>query len=197
MKKIVFLCVAAALIALIVPLLPLYGEGRVYTDTIRLHVIANSDSEEDQQLKLRVRDVVLDAVDHLVDGKVTRAEAESALRADLGIITAVAKDEIALAGYDYDAAVTLDEEQYPEKEYAGIRLPSGKYLSLRVLIGKAEGENWWCVLYPPLCTGAAEPREELAAAGFTGEQIRILSEDENPRYVIRFRILELWESIFG
>ena len=197
MKKIVIFSSIILVAALLLPLLPLSGEGRVYTDTIRLHVIANSDSEEDQALKLRVRDAILDAIGHLVEGKSSRSEAEDAIRSNLDIITVLAKDEIALAGYDYDVAVTLDKEQYPEREYNGVRLPAGGYLSLRVMIGEAAGQNWWCVLFPPLCTSAAQPQEKLAEAGFTGEQIRVLCDDEHPKYVLRFRFLELWDAIFG
>ena len=197
MKKLVIISAVILLCCLVIPILPLSGEGRVYTDTIRIHVLANSDSDEDQALKLRVRDAIIDAVGHLVDGKQTRDEAETVIRENLEIITVLAKDEIAIAGYDYDVAVTLDEESYPEREYEGVRLPAGKYLSLRVMIGAAEGQNWWCVLFPPLCTSAAEPQEKLAEAGFTGEQIRVLCDDENPKYVLRFRILELFEAVFG
>ncbi|MBQ7160443.1 MAG: stage II sporulation protein R [Clostridia bacterium] len=197
MKKLLIISIAVLLAALILPILPLSGEGRVYTDTIRLHVLANSDSEEDQALKLRVRDAILDAVGNLVEDKKTREEAEKSIRDNIDILTVLAKDEIALAGYDYDVKITLDKEKYPEREYEGVRLPAGSYTSLRVLIGAAEGQNWWCVLFPPLCTSAAEPQEKLAEAGFTGEQIRVLCDDEHPKYVLRFRILEFFEAIFG
>ena len=197
MKKIILICTAILVVCSVLPFLPLYGESKVYTDTIRLHVLANSDSDEDQALKLKVRDVVLDAVGHLTSGCRSKEEAERVIGDNLGILTDAAKDAVALEGSDYDVKLTFDTEQYPEREYDGVRLPAGKYTSLRVLIGDAAGHNWWCVLYPPLCVSAAEPVEELAEAGFTGEQIRVLCDNENPKYVLRFRILEFIESIFG
>ena len=144
-----------------------------------------------------MRDAILDAVARLTDNAGTREEAEQAVRDNLDLIAALAKDEIALAGRAYGVHVRLGEEKYPEREYEGVRLPAGKYVSLQVLIGDAAGRNWWCVLFPPLCTAASEPQDELAEAGFTGEQIRVLCDDESPKYVLRFRILELFEAIFG
>lgn len=196
-KKLLIFGIFVCILALVIPILPISGEDRVYSDTIRLHVIANSDSEEDQALKLRVRDAIIDAVAHLTENKKTRDEAERSIRDNIGLITVLAKDETVLAGYDYDINVILDEENYPERDYNGVKLPAGEYLSLRVMIGAAKGHNWWCVLYPPLCTSTAEPQEELAAAGFTGEQIRVLCDDENPKYVMKFRLLELFHSLFG
>ncbi len=182
---------------LILPILPLSGEERVYTDTIRLHVLANSDSDEDQALKLMVRDAIIERVAEMTEHASSRSEAETAIREGLGDIETDARALLEAEGYDYSIEAVINEEYYPERSYEGIRLPEGKYLSLRVLIGEAEGQNWWCVLYPPLCTSAAEPKEELAEAGFTGEQIRVLCEDENPKYVLRFRILEFFGSLFG
>lgn len=197
MKTKTILILLASLLLVMIPFLPLSGEGRVYTDTIRLHVLANSDSEEDQALKLRVRDAVLKEVPRIIESCKTQKEAAAALLKETDALAASAKKEIALAGYDYGVSVTLGKEKYPERAYEGVRLPAGEYTSLRVIIGDGEGQNWWCVLFPPLCTSAAEPQEELAEAGFTGEQIRVLCDDENPKYVLRFRILELFEAIFG
>lgn len=197
MKKLIIFCSLVVAVVMILPILPLSGEGRVYTDTIRLHVVANSDSDKDQELKLKVRDAIIDRVAKMTEYASSRSEAESSIRAGLCDIEEAAKQIISAQGYDYGVEAVINEEYYPERSYDGVRLPEGKYLSLRVLIGKAEGQNWWCVLYPPLCTSVAEPEEELAEAGFTGEQIRVLCEDENPKYVLRFRILEFFGSLFG
>ncbi len=197
MRKLIIFCSLVISVMLILPILPLSGEERVYTDTIRLHVLANSDSDEDQALKLKVRDAIIERVAEMTEHASSRNEAETAIREGLGDIEAAAKVLLESEGHDYNIEAVINEEYYPERSYEGIRLPEGKYLSLRVLIGEAEGQNWWCVLYPPLCTSAAEPKEELAEAGFTGEQIRVLCEDENPKYVLRFRILEFFGSLFG
>lgn len=197
MKRLLIFCSSILLLILLVPLLPLSGEGRVYTDTIRLHVLANSDSEEDQSLKLEVRDAIIDRVAEMTEYASSREEAESNIKAGLDDIEILAAKLIESQGYDYPVEAVIGQEYYPERSYNGIRLPAGEYLSLRVLIGKGEGKNWWCVLYPPLCTSTAEPKKELAEAGFTADQIRVLCEDEKPKYVLKFRILEFFEAIFG
>lgn len=197
MKKLIIFCSLTLAVILILPFLPLSGEGRVYTDTIRLHVLANSDSDGDQSLKLKVRDSIIDSIAEMTESVSSRSEAEAVIKANLTAVEDIALDVIKDEGYDYPVKAVLNEEYYPERRYEGIRLPEGNYLSLRILIGEGEGQNWWCVLYPPLCTSVSEPKEELAQAGFTGEQIRLLCEDENPKYVVRFRILEFFHSIFG
>ncbi|MBQ3099785.1 MAG: stage II sporulation protein R [Clostridia bacterium] len=197
MKKLITFCSLILAVILILPFLPLSGEGRVYTDTIRLHVLANSDSDEDQSLKLKVRDRIIDTIAEMTDSVSSRSEAEAVIESKLSDVEALARETITDEGFDYSVKAVLNEEYYPERSYDGIRLPEGNYLSLRILIGEGEGQNWWCVLYPPLCTSSSEPQKELAQAGFTGEQIRLLCEDENPKYVVRFRILEFLHGIFG
>jgi stage II sporulation protein R len=197
MKKLIIFSVLTLCVILILPFLPLSGEGRVYTDTIRLHVLANSDTEEDQSLKLMVRDAIIESIAELTEFVSSRSEAAAIIESSLEEIESLALGVIEKQGFDYSVKAVLDEEYYPERSYEGIRLPEGRYLSLKVMIGSAKGQNWWCVLYPPLCTSVSEPEEELIQAGFTGEQVRILCEDENPKYVVRFRILEFFHSLFG
>lgn len=197
MKRLLIICSAVVLVTALLPLLPLSGEGRVYSDTIRLHVIANSDSDEDQTLKLEVRDAIIDRVAKMTEYARSREQAEANIRLGLGEIEALATELVSQKGYDYSVKAELGREYYPERSYNGIHLPAGEYLSLKVIVGRGEGKNWWCVLYPPLCTSSAKPRQELTEAGFTSDQIRVLCEDEKPKYVIRFRILELIEAIFG
>ena len=197
MKKIVIICAVFLAVAAALPFLPVNGEQKIYSDTVRLHVVANSDTDADQELKLKVRDAVLGEVAALVEDAGDASEAKERIGGALDAIGAAAKRAVTENGYGYDVAVTFDRELYPQRSYGELRLPAGKYTSLRVTVGAGEGRNWWCVLFPPLCTSAAEPKEELAQAGFTGETIRILTEDENPKYVLRFRILEFFESLFS
>ncbi|MBP3396212.1 MAG: stage II sporulation protein R [Clostridia bacterium] len=187
--------------ALAMALLPVHGEEAVYDSVIRLHVLANSDSEEDQALKLQVRDAVLDEAQQLLQGTATRAEAEAVLRPNLSRLQQAAAAVVAAAGFDDSVTVTLSDEDYPTRTYEQLAFPAGEYLSLRVMIGAAEGKNWWCVLFPPLCLSAATSREEaemaFLAAGLTGEQYRIITDsDENTKYKLRFKLLEVAESIF-
>lgn len=183
--------------AALLPILPLQGEEEIYDKTLRLHVLANSDSYEDQALKLKVRDTLLSEISEFIGRADTRQEAETLVSQHKNQLEEAAEKTVKNNGYKYDVKITLTEEYYPTREYDGIRLPAGRYMSLRVLIGKAEGRNWWCVLFPALCTSSAKAEDELKSAGFTSSQIKVLTEGESPRYKIKFRILEFFESIFG
>ncbi len=197
MKKILIcFCTFVFILALITPLLPLKGEGDIYENTIRLHVLANSDDPKDQELKLKVRDSILERVSGELSDCKTRLEAEKKVEDISDDILITAQNTICENGFDYTVHLTLDHEYYPTREYEGVSMPAGTYLSLKIMIGEAEGQNWWCVLFPPLCTSSAKPKSTLKEAGFTPDQIRILTEDENPKYKLKFKFLELFESWF-
>ena len=190
------LIVMAAL--LFAGLMPVHGEDEIYDAVIRLHVLANSDTAEDQALKLEVRDAVLEVTAPLLEGCTDRAEAAALLERSMGDIQTAAEQVIADAGRDDPVALLLDEESYPEKDYDSFCFPAGSYLSLRVCIGEAAGQNWWCCLFPPLCLGAAsvpadEAEESFLEVGLTPEQYKIITETDNPGYKIRFKLLELFE----
>lgn len=162
---------------------------------VRLHVLANSDSEEDQALKLQVRDVVLERATELLEQSADRREAEGLLRGNLLELERIAAEEIKARGYDYPVAVELTDAEFPTRAYDGFTLPAGEYLALRVIIGEGGGRNWWCVVFPPLCTAAAAdvPASALAA-GFSEEEIGLITE-ENQGYVLKFKAVEWWERI--
>ncbi len=125
-------------------------EAALSEGLIRLHVIANSDSEADQQLKLKVRDRILKECASLAnDSQIEAVRAD--ICTNLDYIEEIARDEIKKNGYDYAVKASYGMADFPEKRYGSITLPSGSYQALRVEIGKAEGKNWWCVLFPPLC----------------------------------------------
>jgi len=164
---------------------------------VRLHVLANSDTQEDQTLKLMVRDAVLEQAELLLESAENRHQAEAALQDALTHLEAAAETEIAARGYAYDAHVTLEEMDFPTREYEDFTLPAGRYLALRVIIGAGEGQNWWCVVFPPLCTAAAAECSVTAmAAGMSEEQVRLITE-ENTGYVLKFKSVELWGSLKG
>lgn len=161
---------------------------------IRLHVLANSDTEEDQTLKLQVRDRVLAMATDLLESTKDMDEARMRIEEELPAIAAAAEEEVRARGYHYQVAARLEETEFPTKEYDGFALPAGQYLALRVLIGDAAGQNWWCVVYPPLCTTAATDLEETAImAGMDKEDVSLMTE-EDAGYVLKFRSLELWED---
>ena len=188
-----FLIIFSVLTILTVLILPVNGEHEIYNRTIRLHVVANSDTQADQTLKLDIRDEILhDVADYLTDCN-TKYEAEQILAKQQRQLKETAERVIAERGYDYAVDVVMGEEYYPTREYEGVSLPAGKYYSVRVNIGEAAGQNWWCVLFPPLCVGTATAKDEMIAAGFTPDQIRVLTETDNPRYALKFKVLELIE----
>lgn len=182
----------------VLSLLPVNGEGEIYDNVVRLHVIANSDSEKDQSLKLLVRDRILEIVS-------SGEEYMSVDEAVLGIdnmkeyLVSESKKVLMEHGCSDDVRIELGFEEYPVRYYDNFVLPEGKYTSLRVIIGSGEGKNWWCVLYPPLCTASseAECEEEFLAAGFSSEQYQLIKQDSKPKYKVRFRILEIISEAFG
>ena len=189
------LCLSFLVLFAVTSVLPVNGEAEIYDDMIRLHVLANSDSEEDQALKLKVRDAVLEEAEKICASNSEEAYVKT--KKALEILERAAETKIKEEGYDYPVSVVLGEEKYPEREYDGFTLPEGTYTSLRVLIGEAEGKNWWCVLYPPLCTASAEKREDVfIAAGFTDEQYKTITESNNKTYKIKFKIAEIIKDLF-
>lgn len=189
----------AALLALAVVLLwgarTVHNQDTLARKMIRLHVIANSDSEQDQTLKLQVRDKVLAEATDILEASDNMEQAAQKLEQSLPDMEAIAAEEIIARGYDYPVTARLEETEFPTKDYDGFRLPSGEYLALRIVIGEGAGKNWWCVVFPPLCTAAATDWEQTAiAAGLDEEDIALITE-ENEGYVLKFRALELWENL--
>ena len=166
---------------------------RLASQVIRLHVLANSDSEEDQALKLEVRDRVLETTSALLAGETEPQAAAVLLNQHLEDIAQTAAQEISAQGHDDRVEVRLEQTWFPTRQYQGISLPAGNYLALRVLIGAAEGQNWWCVVFPNLCLPAVSERA-LEASTLTPGQISLLQEEETS-YVFRFKALELWQSL--
>ena len=175
--------------------LALRTQDELADKVVRLHVLANSDSEEDQALKLRVRDAVLEQATAILEQSADRREAESRLRGQLLELERIAAKEIAAEGYDYPVTVNLEKTDFPTTEYDGFTLPAGEYLALRVIIGEGKGQNWWCVVFPPLCTAAsADVPASALAAGFSEEEVSLITE-ENQGYVLKFKAVEWWETL--
>lgn len=202
MKILRILTVAVLVCFLVLSVMPIHGEEGVYENVIRLHVVANSDSEEDQSLKLSVRDAVLDLCAPKLSACQSREEALSVVEALSDEIRAAATETLRSLGCEDTVTVEIGEEGYPEKRYESLCFPSGTYLSLRVCIGEAAGQNWWCVLFPPICMSAAtatkeEAEDAFVAVGFTPEQYRIITETDEMTYKLKFKFLEFLEEIFG
>ena len=187
MRKCSFLTLELALLlALAVTLLwgawSLHRQDDLQEKMIRLHVIANSDSDADQTLKLCVRDAVLCRAEDILRQSADMTEARARLRDSLPAIGDAAAQELAAQGSGYAVSVALEDTEFPRKTYDGFALPAGEYLALRVVIGAGEGRNWWCVLYPGLCSfaqgGYALPAENDLVCG---------------QYVLRFKCVETWQ----
>lgn len=189
----IFIC-ALLMLTLIIAVLPTEAEASIYGDTIRLHILAESDAEEDQALKLEVRDMILAEFGERLAAADGREEAEEAARAMLGEIEARVNGF--LAEHGASAEVTLTTEWYDTRDYEDFSLPCGYYTSLRVIIGEGSGKNWWCVMYPPLCKDLASERapEDDGVIDYSDEEIRLI---EGGRGRIKFKILELFSGIFG
>ena len=153
---------------------------------VRLHVLAVSDDEKEQSIKLDVRDAVLEYISPCLDGAQSSDEAKRIINENLGGIKRAAES----AAQGRNVTVTLSEEYYPTREYEGFSLPAGRYDSLRVILGDGEGHNWWCVVFPPLCASAAEQQEALDA--MSDDTRGIVAESDG--YQIKFRIVELWNE---
>ena len=166
--------------------------------TIRLHVVANSDSEEDQALKLRVRDRVLELVSRWTEGCIDSEMAGCKLEEHLDELEAAVDQFLMEENLSYRANVSLCQESFPTRPYATFSLPAGTYSSLRVKIGEAKGKNWWCVVFPSLCSAATS--EEVAQCakwnGYEEEESRLITGGEKT-YTLRFKLLEWAREIFG
>ena len=201
MKKIIILICVLTLCVSVCGFLPIHGEEKIYESVVRLHVLPNSDSDADQSLKLKVRDAVLSYTSPLVVDVKNREEAIEVLSRELENIKRTAEQTVLENGYGYSVQVTLTEEEYPTRNYESMSFPSGKYVSLRVMIGESKGQNWWCVLFPPLCLSAAteksENEEAFIAVGLTSEQYKVITETDDAKYQLRFKLLEAIGDIFG
>lgn len=195
MKKL-FLPLFAILIATaVIAVIPTEAEAAIYDDTIRLHILAASDSEEDQALKLEIRDELLLNYGEKLKKSENISEARENISKLLPEIEAFVEKEISERGYVYDASVTLSEEWYDTREYEDFTLPKGCYLSLRVIIDEGRGKNWWCVMFPPLCLDIATenaPADD-GIIDYTKEELKLISSGG---YRIKFKILELLSSAF-
>ncbi len=184
---------AAALCALCISLLTgVWAQARqqsISAGLVRLHVIAASDEQAEQDLKLRVRDAVLEYLEPKLRGVESAHDAREIIGAELKGIGQAA----AAVSEGRSVTVSLGEESYPTREYAAFTLPAGRYESLRVILGEGQGHNWWCVVFPPLCLSAAQC-EQVQQVMSQEDYALITGEDS---YEIRFRLVELWGELIN
>lgn len=189
----------AIIIALFVTLVwgavSLHSGHTVADQVVRFHVLANSDSSEDQTLKRQVRDVILPAAQEIASQAQSPAEAVSGLRNALPELEGLAAEEIARQGYDYPVSAELNESMFPTKSWDGMTLPAGEYQALRVVIGEGGGHNWWCVLFPTLTVdGTTELSTPAMAEALPEDTVRLVTEPEGATQ-FRFKSIELWQQL--
>lgn len=158
---------------------------------VRLHVVAASDSREDQAVKLRVRDAVLAEASPWLKEAGSREEALALLAEHLPELARIGAET---AGEGVPVTASLEEDTwFPTKEYTDFALPAGRYTALRITLGEGEGRNWWCVVFPPLCLGSVSETVAEKAGNFSDDQVRLVT-GESEGYVVKFRAMELWNE---
>lgn len=172
------------------------GRAALADRVLRLHVVANSDSAEDQAVKLKVRDAVLaqaqPVLEHITDSR----QAEVALRPILEDLERTAAAVLESEGSGDRVLVEISDQWFPTKQYDRFALPAGQYRALRVVIGDGEGQNWWCVVFPPLCFAAVTEEVTAAAAmaGLSEDQVALITGQDGG-YVLKFKVIEWWEEL--
>lgn len=167
---------------------------------IRFHVLANSDSYEDQQLKIYIKDMILKKYKEDLLKNTTKEEAIVFFTNNTKEIENYAKELVKEKGFDYNVTCELQYTDFPTKTYKDITLPKGEYLAFRVLIGDHTGKNFWCVLYPPLCyvdavdTENFENSKEKLKQSITNDEYILISETSKPDVHVKFKILEFWNN---
>lgn len=167
--------------------------GGLPENVVRLHVVANSDSEEDQSVKLLVRDAVLEEAAKWYGGAQSMEEASSQLCTHLQSLGETARTTLAENGMEYSAKVEMTEMYFSTRDYGTFRLPAGRYRTLRVTLGEGQGKNWWCVVFPSLCLPAAGEEQSDLLLSLPESEREIV---ENPeQFQVKFKAVELWESL--
>ncbi len=158
---------------------------------VRLHVVAASDSEEDQAVKLRVRDAVLEEVGPWLEGAADRQEALELLSQNLPALAQIGAEVV---GEGVEVTASIEEDAwFPTKEYEDFALPAGRYAALRITLGEGAGHNWWCVVFPPLCLGSVSETVAERAGSFSEGQVRLVT-GESEGYVVKFKAIELLDE---
>ena len=203
MKKYILLLIVSVLFLLLSAYSYVNAVSNNLADSVfRLHVIANSDSKEDQDLKYKVRDKLIEYMNTLTNDMNSKEEVIKIAKAHLEDFKEIAQNVVKENGYNYDVNVEIGNFSFPTKTYGDISFPAGFYDALKVEIGKAEGQNWWCVMFPPLCfvdvTSGVVPEEskENLQENLGDEEYELISDTENDSILnVKFKIIELFESI--
>lgn len=166
--------------------------ANIRNNVVRLHILANSDSSQDQKIKLVVRDALLNCGKELFSGSVNVDNAHEILEKQKEDLVEVANLTLKENGYSYEAQISITKEYFATRSYEEFTLPAGEYMAVKVILGKGQGKNWWCVMFPPLCLPAAS--ESRAIDVFIGENGAEVVQNYS-EYEVRFKIVEIYEGI--
>lgn len=187
-KSPVFAIISILLATLLAAVIPTEAEGAIYADTLRVHILANSDEDIDQELKIEIRDRVLEKYSALLSRADNIAAARGILEDNAERIRCDVDAWISDGGFSYTSRVEIGTEWYDTREYEDFTLPAGYYTSLRIILGEGEGKNWWCVMFPPLCLDIATSDK---APEYSDAEERLVARG---KYSVKFKLLELAEE---
>ena len=200
MRVVGVICAAALVLVTAVSYIS-WQVNDIEDSVLRLHIVANSDSDEDQALKLKVRDEVVERCGFLFENCVSAEQSIKTAADNIGFIKYVAEQVITENGYNYDADCQVTQCSFPTKQYERpgdgvVSLPRGEYNALNIKIGAAKGKNWWCVMYPPLCfvdgvASGPDETDELLKSQLTASEYELITESDRPEIKIKFKIAEL------
>ena len=173
--------------------------GEIRESVVRLHILADSNSCVDQQVKLKVRDALLEKNTELLSDKVTPENAEEYFKQSKDELEKCANEVLKENGFDYTAKITLGEEYYTTRTYENLTFPAGTYTSIKVVLGSGEGKNWWCVMFPPLCvpvaTGGIETDDGVSLEEYLDENGKRIVVS-NGKFKVGFKVVEIYERLF-
>lgn len=173
----------------------------IANSVFRLHVIANSDEKEDQELKLKVRDNLLSYMNKICENVTTKEDAILIATEHIDEFKQIALNTIYENGYDYSVNIKIGNFSFPTKTYGDISLPAGLYDALRIEIGEANGQNWWCVMFPPLCfvdvSSGIVPDEskETMKSDLSDEEFSLISDNEDSNVKFKFKLIEWFQNV--
>ena len=192
------LCVVSVFVALYVAFSCTYFAGAsksVREDVVRLHILANSDTKKDQEIKLKVRDALLEKNTAILSDGVNTDNAEEYFEISKDELLKTTRKVLKENGFAYDAVITLEKEFFETREYGDLIFPAGEYTALKVVLGEGSGKNWWCVMFPPMCVPAADDVETKENTEdyltFSGNEI----VNGGKKYIIKFKLLEVYEKL--
>ena len=192
MKKFIKAVCAAAILSVVISMLPFSARcENLSGEVFRLHILANSDSEADQSLKLKVRDRILEFTDDLYTDSGDVYEAQKLTAENLQKIANIAQAEVYKNGYNYPVMAEIRRTRFDTRYYGKVTMPAGEYEALRITIGSGEGHNWWCVMYPALCVGASTGYNSLKENISDDEYDLVMSDN----YSYKFFLWECFEKI--